>query len=178
MGKKGELTDRDVRIIYLPPATVAASHYIGDAPEHHAAAAIGRFVDESNLREIKPELRSYGFNHPNPKDETNFHGYEVWVTIPDDVEVPPPLEKKRFEGGLYAAYMIPIGMFEAWHWLWKWAEESDKYDLNTIEDGGERMHGLLEEPLLFGYPARPMEHGIGDNDLQLDLLLPIKEKNK
>ena len=172
----GRLTDKDVRIIYLPPATVAASHFIGDEPEQQAAVLLNQFVQESKLREIKPDTRSFGFNHPDPRDETNFHGYEIWATIPDNMEVPPPLEKKRFEGGLYAAYMIPIGMFEAWHWLWKWAENSEKYDLNLLDDDGECSHGILEEALLFGHPAKPKDHGSSDDLLQLDLLLPIKEK--
>jgi hypothetical protein len=98
---------KDIRIVALPPATVAAAHHIGDEPENHASAVIDRFVRETGLTRIKPDLRHYGFNHPNPVDETDFHGYEVWVTIPEDMDVPPPLVKKQFAGGLYAAHMIP-----------------------------------------------------------------------
>jgi DNA gyrase inhibitor GyrI len=112
--KLSKLRDKDVRIVYLPPAAVAASHYIGDEPERHAAMVMDKFVLESGLPAIKPDLRQYGFNHPNPgcikgKDT---HGYEFWVTIPEDMEVPAPLEKKHFPGGLYAAHMIPMGAFE------------------------------------------------------------------
>jgi len=56
--KLNKLTDKDIRIVYLPPATVAASHYIGDEPEHHAAMVMDKFVLENNLPEIKPDLRS------------------------------------------------------------------------------------------------------------------------
>ena len=90
----------DVRIVYLPPATVAAAHYIGDEPEYQAGLLMSKFVRDTNLCKIKPDLRHYGFNHPNPVDETGSHGYEMWVTIPDEIEVPPYLTKKHFAGGL------------------------------------------------------------------------------
>jgi len=174
--RMNKLTDRDVRIAYLPPATVAASHYIGDEPEHHAAMVMDKFVLESDLPAIKPDLRHFGFNHPNPRDDTNFHGYEMWVTIPDEMEVPAPLEKKRFAGGLYAAHMIPMGAFEEWEWLTKWVGNSDKYDYNFIEDDdGECMYGLLEEALNYRNRVTHVKDGVYD-DFQLDLLCPIREK--
>lgn len=37
----------DVRIIYLPPMTVASSHYIGEDCERHAGRALDQFVQES-----------------------------------------------------------------------------------------------------------------------------------
>lgn len=171
---KRRLTDREVRIIYLPPATVAAYQYVGDEPETHVNRVVDQFVRESRLTEIKPDLRHFGFNAPNPVDETNFHGYEMWVTIPDDMEVPAPLIKKRFEGGLYAAHMIPFGAFEEWGALWEWVHNSEKYQGNSGEKGGECMWGLFEEHLNY------INHVHLDNsepdDLQLDLLHPIKER--
>ncbi|NLT40894.1 MAG: MerR family transcriptional regulator [Clostridiales bacterium] len=91
----------DVRIVFLPPSTIAAARYIEDEPENRAQEMIDDFVRKSGLSAVKPDLRLYGFNHPNPVDETGFHGYEMWVAIPDDIVVPPPLEKKRFAGGFY-----------------------------------------------------------------------------
>ena len=175
--KLNRLTDRDVRIVYLPPATVASSHYIGDDPEWHAAAEMDKFVRESKLPEIKPDMRQYGFNHPNPVDETNCHGYEFWVTIPDDMEVPEPLTKKKFTGGLYAAHMIPMGAFEEWGWLSDWAENNEKYAPNTLDDGGECMYGLFEEHLNYRNNVSKFVNGRYDN-VQLDLLIPIKEKGE
>lgn len=74
----------DVRIIYLPPSAVAAAHYVGDEPEIHVNEMLDRFVRETGLHRRKPDLRHYGFNHPNPTDATGFHGYESWVTIPEE----------------------------------------------------------------------------------------------
>lgn len=160
----------DVRIVYLPPATVASSHHIGDDPEDHAGLAMDKFVRDSKLCELKPDLRHYGFNNPNPVDESNFHGYEMWVTIPDDMEVPAPLVKKHFDGGLYAAHMIPMGNFHEWEWLDKWVQKSDKYDYNGSGDY-KNMFGALEEHLNY------INHVRHNTEIvQLDLLIPIKEK--
>lgn len=165
---------KDVRIVYLPPATVAASHYIGENPEQTASEVLDKFVKESGLCKIKPDLRHYGFNHPNPVDESGVHGYEMWVTIPDDMEVPSALVKKQFKGGLYAAHMIPMGNFHEWQWLWKWAHNNSSYEPDTSNDNGECMYGLLEEHLNY------INHVNMDNTepegMQLDLLLPVKEK--
>ena len=172
--KLSKLTDRDVRIVYLPPATVAASHYIGDEPEHHAAMIIDKFVVDNNLPNIYPGLRHYGFNNPNPVDETNYHGYEMWVTIPDNIDVPEPLVKKYFEGGLYAAHMIPMGAFEEWDWLFKWTHGNEKYEYRGTGDGSN-MFGCLEENLNYINNVTTFTDGRYDN-VQLDLLMPIKAK--
>lgn len=161
----------DVRIVYLPPATVAASQYVGENPEMNAAAALDKFVMESGLTGIKPDLRHYGFNHPNPSENSPTYGYEMWVTIPDDMEVPEPLVKKKFPGGLYAAHMIQMGNFHEWEWLWDWAHNNPDYAPNILEDGGECMHGLLEEHLDYLHHV-----GQPDDGIQLDLLIPIKVK--
>ncbi|MCL2741403.1 MAG: effector binding domain-containing protein, partial [Oscillospiraceae bacterium] len=111
LGKAGEvigrLTDRDVRIVRVPPATVAASHYIGDNPEMGAAGMMDGFIKKAGLAGAFPGARCFGFNHPNPGMRGDGkYGYEFWVTIPEGMEVGAPLTKKSMGGGLYAAYMI------------------------------------------------------------------------
>lgn len=165
---------KDVRIVYLPPATVAAAHHIGDEPELHAYTLIDRFVRDTGLCKIKPDLRHYGFNHPNPKDATGYHGYEVWVTIPDDMEVPSPLVKKRFAGGLYAAHMIPMGSFNEWEWLLEWVNGNEKYAFAGDMADQEHMCGLLEEHL--NYVGHAHMENTEPEDMQLDLLMPVREK--
>lgn len=168
---------KDVRIVYLPPATVAASHYIGKDPEHNSSKPLDKFVRESGLCKIKPDLRHYGFNNPNPSNDNPDYGYEMWVTIPDDMELPEPLVKKHFEGGLYAAHMIPMGNFHEWEWLCNWVlNDNPKYEPNWVEDGGECMGGLLEEHINYiNHVNLPQSE---PDDMQLDLLFPIKLKVK
>lgn len=169
-----KLQDRDVRILHLPPATVAAAHFIGDDPEKAAGDMLAEFAQKSNLAQIKPDARSFGFNHPNECPDHIHHGYEVWVTIPDDMEVPAPLEKKRMAGGLYAAHCIKLGDFHEWEWLMQWVLASPLYEDAHIEDGGECMLGLLEENLnwLHNCAAGWTE----EEPAQLDLLFPIRKK--
>lgn len=171
--KLNKLTDKDVRIVYLPPATVAAYQCVGDDPEMHCHQVMDKFVLETGLINTKPDMRHYGFNAPNPADETNYHGYEVWVTIPDDMKVPAPIVKKQFEGGLYAAHMIPFGAFEEWGWLCEWVQNNPKYQGNSGDKGSEYMWGLLEEHL--NYVNHVTLENTEPEGFQLDLLHPIKE---
>ena len=50
----------DIRVIYLPPAAIAAAHYVGDEPENHVNTLLDGFVRENKLHKIKPDLRRYG----------------------------------------------------------------------------------------------------------------------
>lgn len=166
---------KNVRIIQLPPCTVAASHYIGENPEDNAGKQLEKFLKDSNLYQIKPDARVFGFNHPNPSTEKAEYGYELWVTIPEDMEVPAPLEKKHFPGGMYAAHTIVFPNFHEWQWLFNWVtKDNTKYESNSIDDGGEYMSGLLEEHMNYVYNLNL--NWPESDEHQLDLLYPIKLK--
>ena len=60
--KMAKLTDHEVRIIHLPPMTVAAFRATGENCEGKAGDTIDQFVKESGLLEIKPDARSFGFD--------------------------------------------------------------------------------------------------------------------
>ncbi len=164
----------DVRIVHLPAATVAAAHVIDDDPEDKAGVMIADFARENRLWEKLPGLRLYGFNHPNPKDETGVHGYEFWVTIPEDLEVPPPLQKKYFPGGTYAAHMIQMGNFHEWAWLDQWVKTNGEYDYCGNGDP-EVMYGSLEEHLNYHDHIQATPRGEPETT-QLDLLIPVKKR--
>lgn len=164
----------DVRIIYLPPSAVAAAHYVGDEPEIHVNEMLDRFVRETGLHRRKPDLRHYGFNHPNPTDATGFHGYESWVTIPEDMEVPAPLVKKLFAGGIYAAHMISFGSFNEWDLLLNWVNTNEKYEFAGDMADQEHMCGLLEEHL--NYISHVELANTEPEEFQLDLLVPVRER--
>ena len=177
--KQADLTGkamRDVRIVHLPESDVAAAHAVGDDPEYRAGAMIAAFARAKKLWEKHPGLRLYGFNHPSPTDDTGWHGYEFWITIPDGMEVPPPLEKKRFAGGTYAAHMIQMGNFEEWAPFYEWVEKSEEYDYAGSGDP-EDMFGNLEEHL--NYHDHILESSAGDPETaQLDLLIPVRRREK
>ncbi|MDE7326572.1 MAG: effector binding domain-containing protein [Lachnospiraceae bacterium] len=168
----------NVKILLLPPCTVASYQYIGERPEEKVGDVVNRFIQESKLYEIKPDARMFGFNHPNPGIlEGNIYGYEDWVTIPDDMELPEPMVKKKFEGGLYAVLTIQFPEFQLWENLSKWVDENPDYEANYSELGLEIMGGCLEEHINWVYCAHlgwPEDNCAG----QLDLMLPIKRRAK
>jgi len=167
------LADRDVRIVYLPPVTVAVSHYVGANPHQRTAEIMRKFVIESDLSNIKPDMRHYGFNSPNCKDTNSALGYEMWTTIPDDIDVPAPLTKKRFEGGLYGAHMILMDGFNDWELLFEWCHNNEKYEYRG-NMSNDNMFGCLEEVL--NYKKHVCTKKVNHDDIQFDLLIPIKEK--
>jgi DNA-binding transcriptional MerR regulator/DNA gyrase inhibitor GyrI len=166
---------KDVRIVHLPPCAVASYHYIGENPEETVGDVVSKIVKDIGLYEIKPDARMFGFNHPNPSGDRQYHGYEDRVTIPDDLEIPAPLVKKKLKGGLYAVHTITMPNFHEWNDLRIWLENSDKYEPDYAPEGEEIMSGCLEEHLNWVYHNHlgwPEELDEG----QLDLYLPIKLK--
>jgi hypothetical protein len=174
--KRGKLTDRDVRIVYLPPATVASAYARGTepGPELVTADIVDKFLRDVNLKETYPAARHYGFNNPDEPVHGEGHGYERYITIPDDMEVPAPLQKKRFIGGMYAAYAIAFGDWDAWVLLHQWVVNSDRYNFNwgTVEG----VCGWLEEHLNYWDWHASGESMARNETRQIDPLIPIKEK--
>ncbi|MFT3951144.1 MAG: effector binding domain-containing protein [Oscillospiraceae bacterium] len=165
LGGKGE-----ARIVYIPPATVAASRCVGTEPEGAARAALDAFIRAANLTEIKPDFRVFGFNNPTPQEGQSVYGYEFWVTIPDDADVPAPLEKKQFSGGQYAAHCIQMGNFHEWEGFFRAMETHPLYEIDWHEPSG--MGGALEEHLnAFTF----FKENLPDYT-QLDLLIPVKKR--
>jgi len=170
-----KMVDKDVRIVYLPPMTVAAFYAKGENPESESGNMIHQFVRDNNLLKIKPDLRSFGF-HPQvfQNDDTTSAGYEAWVSIPDDMDVPSPLIKRKFTGGLYAAHILRDWDFADWQRLKEWVEASDKYENDWGSDRGDgAITGQSFDETLnyYNYVQNPIME-----NLQIDLLYPIKEK--
>jgi len=166
---------RIVRIVQLPPFTVASYHFVGKDPEATVGDVVAKIIKDIKLYEIKPDARMFGFNRPNPSPDREHHGYEDWVTIPDDMDVPAPLVKKRFPGGLYAVHAIKFGDFHEWGDLAKWVQGSDKYEPNYPPEGEEIMNGGLEEHLNWVY-ANHLGWPEEWLDGCMDLYLPVKLK--
>lgn len=166
--------DSCVRILMLPPATVASYQYIGEEPESHLGP-MDDFIRSSRLYEKKPDARYFGFNHPDPEEGSKVYGYEVWVTIPEAMEVPEPLTKRHFPGGMYAAYAINFPDFFEWQFLYQWAERNEQYEPAMSDPAEKNMGGALEEHLNWVYAVHmdSPERGI---DGKLDLLLPIRRR--
>lgn len=167
-----KLDEKNVRIVYLPPMTVAAAYASGEfewgvGPE--ATSKIEQFVWETELLKIKPDARGMGFDCSRDDLKVNIEGgalaYEAWVSIPEDMEVKAPLVKKFFGGGIYAAHVLRDWNFQAdWRLLIEWAKGSEKYE-------ADEGRPYFEETLNY---YNLMQNGAKMEDTQLDLLLPIK----
>lgn len=166
--------DLRVRFVMLPPATVASYHFIGENPEETVCDVVSRFVQQAKLYEIKPDARMFGFNHPNPSPDKPY-GYEVWVTVPDDLNVPAPLVKKRMKGGMYAALTISFPNFQEWELIIKWVQRNEVWEADYAPEEEEIMGGLLEEHLNWVY-ASHRNWAEDTPDGQIDLLVPIRRK--
>lgn len=175
-----KLEDKDVRIVHLPPMTVAAAYSGEEDAEGKSFEMIRRFMTETNLLEIKPDARGFGFDC-----SPDFQGvgvpskvYEMWVTIPEDMGVPAPLVKRKFEGGLYAAHVLREWDFQDWRRLGEWVNASAKYDNDWdsprwISAETKAGQGFEETLNFYNYAQNPIME-----NMQLDLLFPIKEKTK
>lgn len=173
--KKAEQTleaNMDIRYIYLPPMAVAAAQYTGPNPEDVSGTRLDRFVQENALAEKTPSLRVFGFNNPSPQREGETYGYEFWVTVPEDMEVPAPLVKKQFAGGLYAAHAIKMGDFHEWGTFMEKLQHDARYEIEWRAPDG--MGGCMEEHL--NAKSYYEKSGKDRAFIQLDLLIPIREK--
>jgi DNA-binding transcriptional MerR regulator len=155
---------KDVRFVKLPAMTVASFRAVSETPEKDCLDVMNKYILD-NLLHKKSGFRHFGFNNPNPSEKNPVYGYEIWVAIPMDLQVPKPLVKKQFVGGLYASIttkMSEIG--ERWQQLHNWCINNDKYEVDFDLQ-------CLEE-------CTDFETFIsGDiNSQQLDLLEPIKLK--
>jgi len=169
---------RDVRVVYLPPMTVAAVCCKGKYAQEKAWKALNNFVQKHKLLEIKPDLRVFRFEYVNGVGE-NHGGYETWVSIPDDFSVPRPFVKKKLLGGQYAAHLIGENIYETTLGLQDWINESAAYRHDLSLDrcdppvkeidsfGGMRLD--LEEVLNYARYHNPRCEN------QTELLMPVKQ---
>jgi len=173
-----KLTDDNIRIICLPPMTVAASHFVGNDPESGAIKRIKDFIRDTELFKIKPDIRYFGFDNNSVQGDKTVSGYEFWVTVPEGMEIPEPLVKKVFNGGLYACYTSNPGVYDDWVLLNEWAKNSEDFEHEPREPHGMGgiMGGRLEEHVRQFYNG--LKNPKSARWSHADIFLPIKEIDK
>jgi DNA gyrase inhibitor GyrI len=154
--------DLNVRIVRLPSLRVACVNGYGEGPETLAFDKMRAYVKEKGFDRDGQPHRFFGFNNPNPSAGSPLYGYDVWVTVDQNVQSEDEVKVLDFPGGLYAVLSIhPITgeeIFPAWQQLVAWREKS-KYR--------PASHQWLEEhigDIKLSFP-----------DLTLDLFMPIAE---
>jgi len=158
---------KNVRIVEIPPMTVASYCVESETPEIDCAKVFDKFVLENNLHK-RSGYRSFGFNNPDPSENSPVYGYELWVTIPEDFELPIPFVKKQFGGGIYASISTQLNEIgERWEALYHWSTQNEKYESDFSLQWFEEQ--------VMDYETF-MSEQIPDSEKQLDLLFPIKHK--
>ncbi|MCL2603772.1 MAG: MerR family transcriptional regulator [Defluviitaleaceae bacterium] len=161
--------EEHLRIVYRLPSMVAVITCAHDEngedwnARRKAEALVKRFIEDTNLYRLKPDLRVWGFT--DGKFERG--GWTMWVTVPDGFVVPPSFTLKQYHGGLFAAY--PNWDFD----FTAWSDESELYEWN------HQQCGTAEEYFnpfnIYGFTH--IESGLG-GAMYTDVLYPIKEIGK
>ena len=154
------MSELDVTIVTLPAMRVAASLGYSETPENDAFTKILAWARPLGLLADMETHRWFGFNNPNPSPGSPKYGYEVWVSIGEDLKPTGDIKVKSFAGGLYAvARCVGIpNIGQVWGDLVEWRERSPYHKAH---------HQWLEEHIGgFDLP---------EEEIVLDCLLPIEE---
>jgi hypothetical protein len=120
-----------VRIVKFPAMTVASFQNEGEAPELVSLKAARNLIS-ANALDKRDGFRVFGFNNPYPSESNPIYGYEVWVTIPEDFEVPEGFNKFHVSDGLYASIPTMISdMGENYPRMSEWLENNEDYVQDT-----------------------------------------------
>ena len=159
----------DIKLLSnLPQMRVAYYCFFGKNPESGAFSVMKQWVLENKLDYKNGGYRIFGYNAPDTDASAEEYGYEVCVTIPEDMEVlDDKIKTKIISGGLYAVTSI-----------------EPKNDLGEeIIRGWKRFSNWLEgSKYMYGDTQSLEEHlGFNDNFEHLggvDLYMPIKERSQ
>jgi len=156
-----EIAMQDVRIVDLPDMRVISALGFGESPEEAAFGIIEQFCAEHGINPQDGTHQYFGFNNPNPSPGSPNYGYEVWLTVDDQVQVGDSrdVEIKGVPAATYAVHRFTglenIG--DEWRAFVRWFEDSG-------HEPGDCRHCLeqLRTPM-----DRPPEEWV------FDLYLPI-----
>ena len=155
----------DIKVLKkLEPMRVAYYRAYSKTPENDAFKVLHAWAKRTGLTGEKSRYRVFGFDTPDSKYGDEIYGYEVWMTIDDDLVVEDEKVKcKNFDGGLYAVTSTTISdIVKTWKRFREWLQIS-KYALGA--------HQWLEEHL----PLNEWNSDVPQGDHKVDLYMPIKE---
>lgn len=166
------MIEEQVRIVELPADRMVRFHGFGSAPEDEAFASMFAWTETNHYLD-NTDIRIFGFNNPDPMEGSPNYGYEIWLTIPQEV-LPTSAEIVNFSGGTYAVARCKgkssdAGIFipEAWQKLSAWVENSNyRYtsDYQWLEEQ-VRTEGIS------------FTESFNSGEMVMDLYLPVKERS-
>ena len=149
--------EKNVRIVNLPPMTWAFAEGAG------CRTILKKFIDDVDLFNIKPDTRIFCFDGFGQE----INASTIFASIPDDFNVPAPLKKVYFSGGLYAWFP---GNFDFGPWL----ENSEDYE--WAPGGG--IHRPIMEELSNPYNRFNLNSYFEKTGCTTDSLWPIRKTEK
>lgn len=157
----------DIKVLKkIEPIRIAYYRVYGTHPENEAFTVLKNWAKKNKLIEGDSKYRVFSFDTPDSKRGDNEYGFEVWMSIDNDIIVEDNnVKSKTFEGGLYAVTSTKVsGVVSTWDRFREWLKIS-KYGL------GE--HQYLEEHL----PFSDWDKDKSQDEHMIDLLMPLKEKD-
>ncbi len=161
-----KLKEKFVRVVSIPSYTVAKASCKIDYRDLNdpwkvytdAKTMINNFIKDTELIKVKPDFRYF------LSGNAEITSCEIMITIPEALEVPAPLIKHRYYGGLFAAYINTPDNFDDWKILEAWVKNNNDYiwDPRTA-----RLEEYINPDNIYNLKKENSEY--------YDFLLPIKE---
>ena len=156
----------DIKVLkLLEPMKVASYKAYSRTPENDAFSVLQGWAKRNQLLEGVTRYRIFGFDTPDSKPGDEIYGYEVWMTIDNDLVVnDDEVQSKLFDGGMYAVTSTSIKDIAAtWDRFREWLKIS-KYSLGK--------HQYLEEHL----PFIEWKKNKSQDEHKVELYMPIADK--
>ena len=137
-----------IRIEKLDAMRVVVFRGYGTKPEMEAHQLAVAFAKERGLVDDHNRVETFGFNKPAPwVTSDDEYGYELWVVVEDETDVPPYLPVKSFPGATCAVTQIEklADIGAAWEYLYQWVGDHQAYDYAHM-DGLEQVLSPLDTP--------------------------------
>ncbi|MBC8233597.1 effector binding domain-containing protein [bacterium] len=163
----------ELQVVELSPMKVAYYCYVGENPEGPALDTVIKWASKKNLLVEGKCPRFLGFNNPNPSEGNPVYGFEVWMTVDENVEGDDTVKIKEVPGGLYVVMRATPEEFAAGAWKRFDSNLGPWMKANRYQYDGDRQ--WLEEhiPNLDKVAEFP-ELGGDLRWLAFDLCVPIK----
>lgn len=153
------MSELQVTVSKLDAMRMISFSGFGESPEGQALEKLHNWAGKYGLHG-----RVFGFNNPNPSVGSPNYGYEVWMSVDEDVQPEGEAKLVDFAGGLYAVLCCPVvrpweDIPATWQKLVSWL------DASAYSHGA---HQWLEEHI-------DPKDGPDGVEFTLDLYLPLRE---
>ena len=123
------MSEKDIKIVTLPPMRVICFNGFGRMPEDQAYTKASTWLKANGMWGDWKSHKFFGYNNPDPSPGSPNYGYDVWITVDDSVQPGGEGRIIDFQGGLFAVAHVHAGpegqgIHEKWQELAAWVENS------------------------------------------------------